>query len=363
MDVALVLTRACNLSCGYCFAGDKVKARMTPEVASAAIDLALDRADAAGERLELSFFGGEPLLEWDLLIELAAEARARADTRGMKIALQVTTNGTLLDAGRVSTLADLGVHVALSHDGTAWAHDTNRRTRGDRGTHAEVEAALDLLLACGRPFDVITVVDPATLGDLASGVRALLDRGVERLTLNPSWAAAWSPERLEALRGAYEQIAAYVIGWFRRGRTVSVQPLDSALVLAARGERRSPHLCTAGVKRLAIAPSGRIYGCGRSVREDDGTLSIGSLEAGLDAARPAICPEGCACASFEETGDAATPGPVQRLHDALVAELAPRIIRALESEAVGRATFERTFRNGTGGAPVTSSVDRPIMPG
>lgn len=341
MNVALVLTRACNLACGYCYTGDKVKARMSPDTAASALDFALERAEASDGRLGLSFFGGEPLLEWELLADVARKAREGAELRGLTLTLQVTTNGTLLDDDRLATLCELGVHVALSHDGTQRAHDTHRTTRAERGTHAEVDAALDRLLACGRPFDVITVVDPATLDDLADGVRGLLDRGVTRLTLNPSWSSRWSEAQLELLERQYEQVAAYVVAWFRRGRAVAVQPFDSALVLQASGELGPPHRCDAGRARLAVAPSGNVYGCARSVREDDGRFALGSLAGGLAA--PQGCAEGCACASLEETGDPTTPGPLQRRHDALVAAIATRIVAALEKERVGRDTWRRTF--------------------
>ncbi|HTJ80839.1 MAG TPA: radical SAM protein, partial [Polyangiaceae bacterium] len=77
MDVGLVLTRACNLACGYCFAGEKKRARMPLDVGEKAIEFALASASSRGEPLEIELFGGEPLLEWDLLVALATLARER----------------------------------------------------------------------------------------------------------------------------------------------------------------------------------------------------------------------------------------------------------------------------------------------
>lgn len=344
-----MLTRACNLACGYCFAGEKKKSRLSGKDAERALDFAFERATSQGEPLEIAFFGGEPLLEWDAVVELAERARARAAEQTMPLALQLTTNGTLLDDAKVARLTELGVHVALSLDGTEEAHDRARPTAGGRGSFAQTSAALDRLLACGAPFDVITVVDPVTVDDLASGVRQLLDRGVTRLTLNPNWGASWTPERLARMRAEYEQLAAIIVAWFRRGRAVTVQPFDSAMVALASGSGQRGHACAAGVSSFAVGPSGRVYGCARAVGEDDGTRAMGSLDDGLDPERLALvgapaCPGACACACLEETGDARQVGPVQRFHDALVAELAERVARALEKEAIGRDTFSRTFR-------------------
>lgn len=354
MDVALVLTRDCNLGCGYCYAGDKVKARMPADVADRALDMALDAAHVRGESLGIQLFGGEPLLEWDAVVRVATTARARASERGTRLALQLTTNGTLLDAERVNALGALGVHVALSLDGTERAQNASRPTRGGGPSYAAASAALDHLLAYGRPFDVITVVSPDTIADLAIGVRALLDRGVDRLTLNPSWSSPWADAELAILDAQFVEIAALVVAWFRRGRAITVQPFDSAIVaratgaplgLEARGSLGAG--CGAGASALAVAPSGRIYGCARAVGADDPTASIGDLATGLDAdrvaARTSSCAGSCACANVEETGDARERGRVQRFVGDVVDRLAGRIGSALALEPVGRDTFQRTF--------------------
>jgi radical SAM protein with 4Fe4S-binding SPASM domain len=209
--------------------------------------------------------------------------------------------------------------------------------------------ALDRLIASGRPFDVIAVVDPSTVGSLSAGVRELLDKGVDRLTLNPNWGGKWASDTLATLRSEYESIAAMVVAWHCRGRAVAVQPFDSALVTIARGEPAQAHKCEAGRSSFAVGPSGKLYGCARAVGEETDARAMGDIDKGLDAERAralgaSACPGACACACIEETGDPACAGPVQLFHQRLVAELAPRMVRALMSDAVGRATYERVFQ-------------------
>ena len=78
MDVTLCLTHACNLRCDYCYAGPKSARRMSWDTARNAIDFTLARTLEQAERLkcqpvcQLGFFGGEPLLEWDLLVSATA---------------------------------------------------------------------------------------------------------------------------------------------------------------------------------------------------------------------------------------------------------------------------------------------------
>ena len=72
MDVSLVLTHACNLSCPYCYAGEKFKREMPRDVAEKALAFA-ERDDA--ERIQISFFGGEPFLSFDRMREYTELAR------------------------------------------------------------------------------------------------------------------------------------------------------------------------------------------------------------------------------------------------------------------------------------------------
>ena len=76
MDVSLVLTHDCNLGCGYCYTGAKFRKRMPRAIADKALDLAFN--DPAPE-VQLSYFGGEPTLEFDMLVDVAREANARAE--------------------------------------------------------------------------------------------------------------------------------------------------------------------------------------------------------------------------------------------------------------------------------------------
>src|SRR5687768_3121182 len=104
MDVTLVLTHDCNLGCGYCYMGAKFAKKMSPEIAEKGLDLAFGTGSA---RVQISFFGGEPLLAWDQLVVSARSARARAARDGVELKMSVTTNGTLLDEERARVLDEL----------------------------------------------------------------------------------------------------------------------------------------------------------------------------------------------------------------------------------------------------------------
>ncbi len=326
LEVGLVVTHACNLACAYCYTGEKKRVRMTHETARRAVDLGFGAVGPSG-RLQITFFGGEPLLEHELVLAIAQEARERSPN----VVLQMTTNGTLLDAALLAELRRARVHLALSIDGTRKAHEANRPLAGGGKSYDAVLRALDLLLASGSVFDVIMVVDPSNIDDLPDGVRELCDRGVESITLNMNWGGEWSEASLATFEEKLEEVAAIFIAWLRRGRFVRIEPLTSAVQAVADGASIGSVRCDAGTRRIAVAPSGRLYPCPRAVGEDTGVSAIGHLDHGFALGKTRA--EGrCHCAAVEETGSANAIGPVQRRHDAVSEALAKRVLGVMRAE-------------------------------
>ena len=148
MDFTLCLTHACNLRCDYCYAGLKTNRRMTWEVAKQAVDFAFDHTLRHSRRSgdppasQLGYFGGEPLLEWELLKRSAGYAMDRAVLDGIALKKTVTTNMTLLDDEKVAWFREHGFYLGLSLDGNAAMHDTLRRSASGRGSHEAAAPAL-----------------------------------------------------------------------------------------------------------------------------------------------------------------------------------------------------------------------------
>ncbi len=331
LDVGLVLTHACNLACTYCYTGEKKRVRMPEDVAMRAVDFAFAQVQPGG-RLQLSFFGGEPLLEDELLVAVAERARERTAVLDRSLVMQVTTNGTLLRDELVDRLGELGVHIALSLDGTRAQQETARpRVGGGSSWEATIQALHRLLARRERwPFDVVSVVDPSTVHALGDGVRELVDLGVDAISLNMNWGGAWGEPELAVFERELDVVAAVLVAWLRRGRWVRIQPLESALRALADLGRVPSASCSAGTRRLAVAPSGRIYGCCRAVGEDTGRGAIGHLDRGVT---PSVAlGDACSCACAEETGDPHVAGPVQLRHDAAVDRVTRRVAALLGSE-------------------------------
>src|SRR5262249_50293713 len=162
---------------------------------------------------------------------------------------------------------------------------------------------------------------------------------------NPNWGAAWDEAALEAWRVGYEQAAACYLAAYRGGRPFALNVFDDKIVLHLLGPSARPHGCGSARTETAVAPSGRLYACGRAVGDDrDASLAIGHVDAGptcavaapvrVDDEPPAPC-RGCAlrgrcashcgCANREASGDPALPGAILCWHERMSIPLADRV--------------------------------------
>jgi uncharacterized protein len=358
VDVTLVLTHDCNLGCSYCYAGRKFKRAMSDEVIARALDLGF--ADGVPQ-LQLSFFGGEPLLAWDKLVCATLMAESRAAATGQRLVLTVTTNAALVDQERAAFLAAHGFYVAVSLDGVRAAHEATRPTRGGRSSFDAVVAGLDRLLASGCNVETISVVDPANVGWLGDSVRFLVERGVRRLTLNPNFAGDWSDDALASWRRGYQAAAELYLERCLAGAPVYVGPIEDKLIAYAKGGYADADRCAMGHGAVAVAPSGNLYPCERLVAEDDDeSVRIGDVWRGLDRGRRLVldaqsgpvnyecgdcgvrerCSSFCACANRAETGELGLAGGVKCWHEQMVNEVADtvgeRLWRARDRRFVAR---------------------------
>ncbi len=351
MHVSLVLTHECNLACTYCYMGEKFRRDMDWETAAGSIDLAF-RETPPGQRVDLGFFGGEPLIAFEMLERVALAAAERARAEGRRVRLAVTTNGTLVTPQRALRLRELGVDVTLSLDGIRDAHDATRPQRGGRSSWDDVVQGARNLMEAGHPLEVIAVVAPGNVRHLGASVAFLADLGARNIILNPCFEQPWSDDELALWEQGMTDAAEVYAAAMRRGAPIAMPTFDNKLLAAAKGGLASCDSCSAGEREVAVAPSGNLYPCARMVAEDrDHSLVIGRLDnGGIDPravrallrgpADPACdecaekwrCGAGCACANLAETGTTHLPGGTQCWYEQASARVADAIGHRLLAE-------------------------------
>ena len=167
----LKVASRCNLACDYCYMYEHADQSwrnqphmFSPETTGAVVARIGEYAsDRQLERLSVVFHGGEPLLFGaPRLANLAAELR-KAMPDGSRCDISLQTNGVLLTADALRTLADADIGISISLDGPRGVHDLHRLTPAGRSSHEETERALALLATRPEAFaGVIAVIDPQT---------------------------------------------------------------------------------------------------------------------------------------------------------------------------------------------------------
>jgi uncharacterized protein len=346
-SLVLMVTRTCDLQCGYCYVGRKSAATMSAATGRAAIDRAVRSVRPDGT-LELGFFGGEPLLEGELVLELLDHADHRCRDRGIPLQPHLTTNG--MHGGPVAWRAMTwpGMAISVSHDGLAEVHDRHRRTSDGRPTSAIVLDTIARLLDAGHDPNVVMVVRPDNVALLADGIRFLQSQGVRQFTPSLDLWTRWTEADLSALEGALIRCADVwrdglphsSIGWFDEK---AAQLVGLPLETTAR--------CGFGDGEVAVTPSGNLYPCERLIGEDrpDNPMRMPGHVLGGDRFGPhpspprntescsacAIrtqCSTTCRCSNYVRTGDVQRPDGLLCLLDRVCRRETSRVLQARRSD-------------------------------
>ena len=342
MHVTLHLTNACNLRCRYCYV-HQGKQFMDREVARAAVDFAA----SAGSRCGVVFFGGEPLLCKDRIMDTVAYGRTLQEQGKGSFYYKMTTNGTLMDDDFLRYAADHEIFIALSHDGVRAAHDRNRVYPDGRGTFFALEERAKALLQSQPYAPVMMTVSPNTVQYYAESVDYLYSLGFRYLICSLDYAGAWTDKLLEELQRQYLRLAR----WYRK-----MALREEKFYLSPFGVKISSHIhrgdyrterCELGKKQLSVAPDGKLYPCVQFVGDE--AYCIGDVVSGVDEEkRQALyqineeekkactgcaiqdrCNHHCACLNKQATGDLRKVAPSLCAHERILTPIADFVAETL----------------------------------
>jgi uncharacterized protein len=290
-SLSLAVAHTCNLACAYCYAkggefGGTAKTMPWP-VARRAVLRLLDSA-AAGDRVSLSFLGGEPLVAQALIRRITEFATAEAKSRQVRINFSITTNGTLLREGDGDFFDEYGFAVTVSIDGTGATHDRLRPFRGGEGSYERIVARVSPLLRRQRKMQVSArvTVTPLNLG-LSETLEELVGLGFYSVGFSPLLASP--SHRFEMQSMDLDRMLAEMINCGRRfeaevlaGRHYPFSNIMEALVQIHRGAHR-PYPCGAGAGYFGVSAEGGLFACHRFVEDEKGAL--GDVDQGVDTTR------------------------------------------------------------------------------
>jgi uncharacterized protein len=308
--LVLNVNTGCNLSCTYCYKEDLAKPadgrRMDFETAARSVDL-LFKAGAARERINIVFFGGEPLTNVPLIRDVVAYAEARAGRDGRRIDFSLTTNATLLTPDLVDWFDAHRFGLSVSMDGPAAIHDRHRKSVGGKGTYATVARKVEMLLGRYRSRPVGARV---TLGRGNTEVEAIHahlrdglgfhEVGYAPVTSAEDAGHALTEAELAEVHAAFERLGLGYRDAALANRNTGFSNMHQLMTDLHEGRRKSVP-CGAGIGLLAVDGAGELNLCHRFTGSDLPTF--GNVATGIDEARlgafidRAIDREGTHCAS------------------------------------------------------------------
>jgi uncharacterized protein len=293
--ISLAVAQKCNLGCTYCYAqqgefGGAAK-NMPLETAVAAIDLLFGDV-GAGEKVNIAFLGGEPLINRGVVRRATEHAQQRARESGAVATFSITSNGTLIDDDDAEFFEANGFAVTISVDGVGEAHDAQRPFKGGRGSFDAVMARVAPLLRAQRRMQVSArvTVTPRNLA-LRETLDDFLSRGFHSVGFSPMLAApeGTSGNAVEMHAADLDRMLAAMIecGDELRRRVIAGQRYAFANLINAlreidRGTHR-PYPCGAGASYLGVSADGELAACHRFVADDAGAM--GDVANGIDRQR------------------------------------------------------------------------------
>ena len=327
--LCLHIAHTCNLNCSYCFASQGKyhgeRSVMSLEVGKRALDFLIENSGTR-RNLEVDFFGGEPLLNFEVVKELVAYARSIEKKYNKNFRFTLTTNGMLIDDDVIDFANRECANVVLSLDGRKEIHDRFRVDYTGAGSFDKIVPKFQKLVEArkGKNYymrGTFTHANPDFLED----IKVMLDLGFNELSMEPVVCVPGDPAELteadmEIVKKQYEELAFLMLERHKEGKPFTFYHYMIDLTGGPCIYKRISG-CGSGTEYMAVTPWGDLYPCHQFVGEDRyklGNIYDGVINKSAQCefaecnvyARPECrdcwarlyCSGGCAANAFHSTG-------------------------------------------------------------
>jgi len=351
------ITEDCNCRCDYCFVEGKRPQQMTEEIAKATIDFLLLKSRHLREPI-LLFFGGEPLLAFDLIQFTVEYGDYQAALMGKRISYSMTTNGTLFDEEKLRFCRDRRIIFLLSIDGDEETHNAHRKFADGRGTYKTVVEKIPLMKASQPWLGVRMTPTPKTLHKTAASVKHLFNHGINQFIVGLATGLRYTDNDIVRYTEQLREIGRYYVAKKREKAHLRIRTFENDADQAL-GSKSDIWGCGAGRGRLSVSASGEIQPCGK-VQGLNGLagipeFSLGNVLTGftnLDARREFIafrydlrkacqncdlkddCAGGCPAVNYLATGSIFRPDPCECKLTRAHIKVKREVIGRLEAEGL-----------------------------
>lgn len=284
--MCLNIAHDCNLRCAYCFAstGDFGKGRklMSYETGKKALDFLIEQSKGR-VNLEVDFFGGEPLMNFNVVKKLVEYGRSREKETKKNFRFTITTNGLLLDDDKIDFINKEMNNVVLSIDGRKEVNDKLRVRVDGTGCYDKIVPLYKKLVEKrGDKEYYVRGTFTKYNQDFSDDVFALLDEGFDQISVepvvgDPSDPYALTEKELPQIFREYDRLSKRILDYEKTGKKFNffhfMIDLDQGpcAIKRMRG-------CGCGNEYVAVTPDGDIYPCHQFVGMDD--YKMGNVEDG-----------------------------------------------------------------------------------
>lgn len=302
--LCLHIAHDCNLACKYCFAEEGEyhgrRALMSFEVGKKALDFLI--ANSGNRRnLEVDFFGGEPLMNWQVVKDLVAYGREQEKIHDKNFRFTITTNGVLLNDEIQEFVNKEMDNVVLSLDGRQEVNDHMRPFRNGKGSYDLIVPKFQKLAESRnqQKYYVRGTFTRENL-DFSKDVLHFADLGFEQISIEPVVGEdtdfySIQKEHLPQIFEEYDILAKELIKREKEGRGVNffhfMIDLDGGPCISKRLSG-----CGSGTEYLAVTPWGDLYPCHQFVGDED--FLMGNVDDGIT--RPEIAEEFRGCSVYSK---------------------------------------------------------------
>lgn len=274
--LCLHIAHTCNLNCSYCFASQGKyhgeRAVMSFEVGKRALDYLIENSGTR-RNLEVDFFGGEPLMNFDVVKQLVAYARSIEKEKGKNFRFTLTTNGVLVDDDVIEFANKECHNVVLSLDGRKEIHDRYRVDYAGNGSWEKIVPKFQKFVEArgGKNYymrGTFTHANPDFLKD----IQQMLDLGFNELSMEPVVCAPGDPselteEDLPIVLDQYEKLAELMLKKDKEGKPFTFYHYMIDLTGGPCIYKRISG-CGSGTEYMAVTPWGDLYPCHQFVGDE-----------------------------------------------------------------------------------------------
>ena len=327
--LCLHIAHTCNLNCSYCFASQGKyhgeRALMSYEVGKRALDFLIENSGTR-RNLEVDFFGGEPLMNFDVVKQLVAYARSIEKEKNKNFRFTLTTTGVLVDDDVIEFSNREMSNVVLSLDGRKEVHDRYRVDYAGNGSWEKIVPKFQKFVNArgGKNYymrGTFTHANPDFLED----IKTMLDLGFSELSMEPVVAASDDPAALTeadkpVVMKQYEDLAKLMLERDKEGKPFTFYHYMIDLKGGPCIYKRISG-CGSGTEYMAVTPWGDLYPChqfvgdekfklgdiwsgvnNKKIQDEFASCNVYAREECRDCWARLYCSGGCAANAYHATG-------------------------------------------------------------